>query len=118
LPIGNWSIVWNFSYASTIDRAVGVSLSQLVDVTNYFTVTGQPTPALTNPSQCAASGTNILGIPLPLPAPSQGTPPPFSQPITAFGYYIEVKDAGRERASINSVIYDPSIAVVQDPIVG
>ena len=120
LPIGSWNIVWNFDLPVGMrSDDVAINLSTLVDVTNYFGVGSQPVQSSANPTEYGATGTNQLPSPVPLPNTTP-LPGPISQPMSAFGYSIKVA-ASDQRARVGWIqpaTHDPSIAVVQDPIVG
>src|SRR4051812_1094840 len=77
LPIGLWSIVWDFTGLPTGEFALNVL--GLADVTNFFAVNSQSASTFsTTSTSCSALTTNSL--PIPVPFSEQGSlPEPSSQ---------------------------------------
>jgi hypothetical protein len=113
LPIGGWRIVWDFTGLPT--GLVALNVLGLADVTNFFEVHPAESTLSTLSTSCTAGTTNLLPIPVPLSDPSS-LPEPNSQQVTAFGYFLHVVQEGNLLSFLTA--WDPSIAVVQDPIVG
>jgi hypothetical protein len=114
LPIGPWTIEWDFKYDPIPAEEIELSVLGLENVADFFALNSGPKQ--TSPTSCEALATNLLE-PAPLPETTSSVPPPASQQLTAFAYFLHVT---YNRAGLLAAlaIWDPSIAVVQDPIVG
>jgi hypothetical protein len=113
LPMTQWTLYWDFTIDSNLSAAIG----KFCPGPNFEVMEQQAPPdgAFLSPQGWSATVNN--SVPVAGSLSSIGFPEPFCQQTSGVGYYFRIINEGSD-AKYPVMFHDPSIAVVQDPIVG